>query len=285
MSQGLNKVKNRIGAINSTRKVTSAMKLVSNVKTRRYSRELEMQTAYINSMEQILNDCVFINHHNGDEKIESIYLQVNDKASKILYVIYSSTLGLCGGFNNELFRFFKNIYKQDDELVLIGEKSLHEFRGSGIKIYTDFIKLNGAVNKDNINALSRFLVNKYQSGEYKSVHFIYHDFVNTMLSVPKDLQILPISLKENNEYAYDPVFCPDKETVIKEVVSNYVKSILYQKMYASLVSENSARRNAMDNADQNAKDMIDKLQLEYNKARQAAITQELTEVVAGSKDK
>lgn len=285
MSQGLNKVKNRIGAINSTRKVTSAMKLVSNVKTRRYSRELEMQTAYINSMEQILNDCVFINHHNADEKIESIYLKENDKSSKILYVIYSSTLGLCGGFNNELFRFFRNIYKQGDELVLIGEKAIHEFRGSNIKIYTDFVKFNSAVNKDNIDALSKFLVNKYQTGSYKSVHFIYHDFVNTMLSVPKDLQILPISLKENNEYAYDPVFCPDKETVIKEVVSNYVKSILYQKMYASLVSENSARRNAMDNADQNAKDMIDKLQLEYNKARQAAITQELTEVVAGSKDK
>jgi F-type H+-transporting ATPase subunit gamma len=285
MSQSLNKVKRRIGAINSTRKVTSAMKLVSNVKTRRYSRELDMQTAYINSMEQILNDCVFINHHNGDEKVDSIYLKENDKSNKTLYLIYSSTLGLCGGFNNELFRFFRNIYKEGDELVLIGEKSLHEYRDQNIKLYTDFIKLNNSVNKDCIDGLAKFLVDKYQTGDYKSVHFIYHDYVNSMVSVPKDLQILPILLKENDEYAYDPVFCPDKEAVIKEVVSNYIKSILYQKMYASLVSENSARRTAMDNADQNAKDMIDKLQLEYNKARQAAITQELTEVVAGSKDK
>lgn len=285
MAQSLNKVKRRIATINSTRKITNAMKLVSNVKMRKYSKELNNQTLYIEGIKRVLSDVIFHNALNSDEKIDSPFIKKNLNATKTLYVIVTSNLGLCAGYNNEIFHHFSSLYKEGDELVLIGDKALINYSKSNVKYYVDFLKIAEGISMQSIRHLTDFLVKKYLSNEYKEVVIVYHEYVNTLISLPKSAVLLPIPVLENEEYNYDPLYVPGKKAVIDYIVPQYLNTFIYQKLYSSLISENSARRNAMDNADQNAKDIVEKLNLEYNKERQQAITQEISEVVAGSKNK
>lgn len=283
MSQSLNKIKRRISTIESTRKITSAMKLVSNAKMVKFKKELDNERLYIDYMDEILNDVIFYNEVNPTKKIDSIFLNENNNSSKKLYVLLTTDLGLCGAYNNEIFKFFKELYKNGDEVILIGTKGLSFFKKDEVKIHYDFLHLYENINVYKIKELTDFIVEKYKTLNYSSVEIIYHKYINTVLSIPKIKKLLPFEIKENKKMYVDPLFLPKKEEVVNKIIPEYINSIVLNLVYESMVSENSARRNAMENADQNAKDMIDDLKLEYNKERQQAITQEISEVIGGSK--
>lgn len=285
MGQSLNNIKRRINTVNSTRKITSAMKLVANVKSRRFMRELKNHEDFVKETKTILNDALFSLNDDELTTINPLLTQYSN-AKKRLVIIVTSSLGLCGGYNNEVYKYYSDFYKDGDEVITIGEKGFIEYsKKKNLQIYTEFTNVLDKVEISELKGLIDFIDSKYLTGEYRSVEVIYHRYINSLISKVESIQILPLIFKEEKKVEISPVFLPDINTVINTLIPQYINVTIYEKFVSSLVSEYSARRNAMDNADKNAKDLVEKLRLEYNKERQSSITQEITEVVSGSLNK
>ncbi len=285
MGQSLNNIKRRINTVNSTRKITSAMKLVANVKSRRFMRELKNHEDFVKETKTILNDALFSLNDDELTTINPLLTQYSN-AKKRLVIIVTSSLGLCGGYNNEVYKYYSDFYKDGDEVITIGEKGFIEYsKKKNLQIYTEFTNVLDKVEISELKGLIDFIDSKYLTGEYRSVEVIYHRYINSLISKVESIQILPLIFKEEKKVEISPVFLPDINTVINSLIPQYINVTIYEKFVSSLVSEYSARRNAMDNADKNAKDLVEKLRLEYNKERQSSITQEITEVVSGSLNK
>ena len=285
MGQSLNNIKRRINTVNSTRKITSAMKLVANVKSRRFMRELKNHEDFVKETKTILNDALFSLNDDELTTINPLLTQYSN-AKKRLVIIVTSSLGLCGGYNNEVYKYYSDFYKDGDEVITVGEKGFIEYsKKKNLQIYTEFTNVLDKVEISELKGLIDFIDSKYLTGEYRSVEVIYHRYINSLISKVESIQILPLIFKEEKKVEISPVFLPDINTVINTLIPQYINVTIYEKFVSSLVSEYSARRNAMDNADKNAKDLVEKLRLEYNKERQSSITQEITEVVSGSLNK
>jgi len=284
MGQSLARIKRRINTVQSTRKITNSMKLISSVKLRKISKQVELENYYHRAMARVLNDAIFTNKDNPDcANFTTSFIEVNLIAVKTLYVIVTSTMGLCGGYNNNVIREFKNHYKVGDEVVVIGEKAfLNLSKEKDLTIETKFIHLAQGFNLAKVSILRDYLIDKYLTHEYKEIDFVYTDYRNSISFIPKVVKILPLEVDPNERYAYSPIYEPNKKEVVDAIIKEYLKSTLYDRFCSAFLSEESSRRNTMDAADKNARDLVDKLRLEYNKARQSEITQEITEVINGS---
>lgn len=283
MAEGLVKVKRRIVAVKSTQKITNAMKLVSSIKAKRWERNFNVELTYFNEYKEIVTSTLFANIANTEAYIESVFLESYENANKAIYIIVTSNLGLCGGYNNNVTRELGNVIKKEDEVILIGEKGLSYLKEKGITYNSDFIGLGKNLDLDEINYLVDLLIEKYKSKKYHSINIIYTKFINSVSFAPRIVKVLPLTRVEQKTYEAGPIYAPNREIVIDFLVNKVLGANLHAYLYESLYSEESARRNAMDNADKNANELIETLNLEYNKARQQAITQEITEVVAGAK--
>lgn len=283
MPQGLNKVKRRISTVENTRKITNAMKLISSVKVRQIQNGYVTRVAFNNELNDLLN--IICNY--ASTKLDSPLLKVNQKINKKLYIVVSSSLGLCGSYNYNVARYLSEVYKNGDEIITIGEKIDREvLKNNEVKTYRDFKDILNNLNMSNCRVLQKFIIEKYMSGEYSEVILIYTKYINQIASKVAELRLLPLDYKKNKnlELKFPDLGQAIDESLLK-YTKKYITSALYIKLFESLLSEQSARRNAMDNADKNAEELVDKLRLEYNKARQTAITQEITEVVSGSVNK
>lgn len=279
MSQGLAKVKSRIKSVQSTRKITNSMKLVSSVKLRKMNKIAEAQSYYFSSMEKVLCDSIFAN----DYDFESPFLVSPFNAKKTLHILVTSNMGLCAGYNNNVLKIFKDILKPNDEIIVIGEKgilNLKEFKD--VVIYKEFRNHAKDFDYNKAREIADFVVVKYLSNEFKEVKLTYTRYKNSISFIPETVSVLPLNLTKKDSYRYEPIYVGGKEEFINKLIPQFITTQIYSKLYSSFVSEESSRRNAMDNADKNALDLVEKLNLEYNKARQSAITQEITEVVNGS---
>ena len=277
MAQSLHKTKRRIASINSTKKITKAMELVSTVKLKKFRRLMENNERYSNEIAALIQ-ALFA--RLKDEEI--VYLK-EQKADKDLYVVIHSNFGLCAGYNNNLFNFVKeHVNKETSELYLVGTKGLNIYREAGYDTNEELLHIADQINATHIMKLGRILNNLFIEGKYRSVHLVYTHYVNSLKFVPYDLTLFPLVNNEQKEdFRYPPIFDTDIKTLIDELVPVYINAILFQKVVESVVSEQTARRSAMENASDNADELIDQLTLEYNKARQSAITQEITEIVSG----
>lgn len=277
MAQSLHKTKRRIASINSTKKITKAMELVSTVKLKKYRRLMENNERYSNEIAGLIQELFA---RQIDEEI--VYCK-EPKADKDLYVVLHSNFGLCAGYNNNLFNFVKqNIDKNKSVLYLVGSKSQNIYTEEGYEVNNDLLHCADSISMTHIMKLGRTLDSLFKEGKYRSVHLIYTHYVNSLKFVPCDLKLFPLVNEGRSEdYRYPPIFDTDIKTLIEELVPVYLNAILFQKVVESIVSEQTARRTAMENASDNADELIDQLTLEYNKARQAAITQEITEIVSG----
>lgn len=284
MGQSLNNIKRRINTINSTRKITSSMKLVSNVKCRRFMVEEYKQREYSSLLRKIILDCIKLKKDLPNDELPPL-IREKKKTNKRLIILVSSTLGLCGGYNSELFKFFNDNYKRNDEIIVIGEKVRVELsKHDNIKIYTDFLTILDKYNISKTKNLVNFITSLYVENDFDEVDIIYHKYINSLVSKVLIEKLLPFSI-DNNDATYSPLHDQDISSILTYSIKEYLCSVLNDCFLSCLVSEHSARRNAMDNADKNAKEIVSKLQLEYNKERQQSITQEISEVVAGSKNK
>ncbi len=282
MATSLNNLKNRLSSIKSTKKLTNAMKLVSSAKEKKLSNEYNLAIDFYNRFLKIFNNTIFINPNNPDCDFFNNNLLKTYDSNKRLLIVITSNNGLCSGYNNEVIRYLKNYYQKNDEILIIGEKGRNELLKEDVNLnetFVDYLK----ENNDNFENLKKFLVYSFNEGLYKEVDLIYTHYHNSLISKVESLKLLPIDLKENKKRNYSPIFEPSKDEIINYLIEEYLYYTLFIKIFDSRIAEESARRLAMENATKNADELIDDLNLEYNKIRQSNITSEINEVSSASK--
>lgn len=276
MSQQITKIKSRIKTVSSALKVTSAMKLVSTVKLNRYKNKMLSNRDYSSQIDEITNEVL------KWAKKKSKYSIEPKNIDKKLYIVVSSTLGLCGAYNTNLFKLADSEIGEDDEMIVLGKKGLIHFAGDEERMIMDFSSYNSIKDEGLINQLTNYISEQFLLGKYKEIHLIYSHYRNSMIFVPKDYKILPIKQEESDELAFGPILEPNEEMLMNQIVPLYLKTTVYGKLLESEVCEQAARCNAMENATDNANEILNTLNIEFNKARQTAITQEITEIVSAA---
>ena len=283
MSLGLNKTKRRIASVKSTQKITKAMGMIASVKLKRCKDRFDKSVAYRDELNKLVAKCF---HYSKNPS--SSLTEPKEDAKGTLYIIITSNLGLCAGYNSNLLKYARTLIRpEEDELLLIGEKGKHHF--SRDEAYASSI-----IELDNIGLgltyreCSHFasqLLALWKEKSYESICLIYTHYVNSLSFEPASAKILPIppvsELPEYESYS-PPIFEPKADEVLEQLLPYYLTGVFYNYLSESELSEQSSRRMAMDNANDNADELLEKLTIEYNKARQTAITQEIVEVVSGS---
>lgn len=277
MSQEVTKIKKRISSVGGALKVTSAMKLVSTVKLKKWKNKMMANRDYAKELEDATNIVLSFAEH-----AKTPFNTVNTDTDKNLYIIVSSTLGLCGSYNNNIFKVADVALKAKDDAIILGNKGLAHYENGKFTKIEGFEEYNSIENYSLINSLISLITSEYTKGKYHEIHLIYSEYKNSLVFVPRDYKILPLNEVETNNTNLSPILEPDENSLVEEIVPIYIKTIIYSKLLESEVCEQAARCNAMDNATNNAKDLLEQLKIEFNKARQSAITQEITEIVSAA---
>lgn len=270
-------IKRRRESIMSTEQITKAMKLVATVKLQKARVRAENSMPYSEHMYatvcSILKKCEGRDHR---------YLKTRESGKKAVLLI-TSNRGLAGGYNSNVIRTVMNseIPKEEMLLYTIGRKGRDYLSMRGYETAEDFSDVvNAPLYKDAIE-ITDLLLKHYEEGKICEIWLAFTEFKNTVSHTPRILKLLPV--EQDTEAETAPMsFEPDDETALDSIIPQYMTSLIYGALLESVASENGARMTAMDSATDNAEEMIDKLALDYNRARQGAITQELTEIIAGS---
>ena len=278
MSQNVVKIKSRIKSVTGAYKVTSAMKLVSTVKLKQWRNKMLANKEYTEQLNEVVDLLLTFS-----KKTTSPYLKINTNTNKKLFIIISSTLGLCGSYNNNIFRVSDAEISKEDDAIILGEKGIAHYEDGEFKKIEGFSESYSIQNKELVNKIGEYILHEYEKGTYKEIHIIYSEYKNSLVFLAKDYQLLPLKFEVEEVNDYPPIMEPNGKELIKTLIPFYIKTALTAKLIESEVCEQGARSNAMENATNNAKDLLDDLQIEFNKARQTAITQEITEIVAAAK--
>ena len=273
-------IKTRIRSMESTKQITKAMEMVAASKLRRAQGQIQSSRPYFNVLSDTVSSIVQIN-----KDFTSPYLQARP-VSKVLYIVIAGDRGLAGGYNSNILKLVQSEIQGKDAVVLpIGKKAVDYFRSHKVPMLTESYSEAADVDVGDCFSIAKQLSRGFLANEYDEVHVAYTNFVSVLSQVPSTRKLLPLVREEMNGNVVpqsDTVYEPDSETVFAAVVPEYLGGILYGALCESRASEEAARRTAMDSATQNADEMIADLSLKFNRARQAAITQEITEIVAGS---
>ncbi|MBQ9301854.1 ATP synthase F1 subunit gamma [Butyrivibrio sp.] len=283
MAGSMKAVKLRIKSVQSTMQITKAMQLVAASKLRKAKEKADNSKPYLETMLATLTDIA-----NGNNDFRSIYTKSGN--DRWLYVVIAGDRGLAGGYNSNLFKFVEAEIKDKSNVTVlpIGKKSVEFFKHRNVPILTEEYAEVAKVNISDCFQVAKLICGSYGGDGFGHVFLCYTNFVSMLSQVPTSTSLLPLSdLKSENlekdGKAKDLIlYEPDSETVFNEIVPEYLAGILYSSINISYASELAARRTAMEAATDNAEEMIDNLSLYYNRARQASITQEITEIVAGA---
>ena len=276
MAQEVTRIKKRIKSVTGSY-ITSAMKLVSTVKLKKWKNKMLATKDYALRIDEIARK-VF----SSVEESNNPYFTLNLKANKNLYIVLSSSLGLCGAYNNNLFRLADSHIKENDEAIILGKKAISHYKDGKFTKIEDFKEYSSIRDEAIIKQIVDFISKEYLKGTYREIHLIYTAYKNSLVFHPMDYQVLPLQGEKKTNEAYPPIMEPNQEAVLNALVPIYLKNSVYAKFLESEVCEQAARSNAMENATKNAEELLDNLQIEFNKARQGAITQEITEIVGAS---
>ena len=276
-------IKNRIRSMESTRQITKAMEMVAASKLRRAQAQILASRPYFQILSATIQDIL---ENNRD--FSSPYLKERP-ANKVMYIVIAGDRGLAGGYNSNILKLVEAELKGKDAVVLpIGKKAVEFFRSRNIPAFTESYAEAANIGIGDCFSIAKSLSKAFLEGEFDEVHIAYTDFVSVLSQVPADKKLLPLQPEQTEKDAegavrhMDTIYEPGPEEVFASIVPEYLGGILYGALCESRASEQAARRSAMDSATQNADDMIADLSLKFNRARQAAITQEITEIVAGS---
>lgn len=280
-------IKRRRTSIQSTQQITKAMKLVSTVKLQKARSRAEDSKAYFecmySTMLSLLAKAGNVNHP---------YVKGSDCPKKAVVVV-TSNRGLAGGYNSNIAKLItgSDLKKEDVRIYAVGSKGLEFLQHRGYEIVADYSEAIEEPTYEDAKVIATRLLEDFSKGEVGEIYLAYTFFKNTVSHIPKLMKVLPAEMPEESgqEEPADAVdkitpmnFEPEEEEAIALLVPKYVSSILYGAFMEAVASENGARMQAMDSATSNAEEMIDDLELMYNRARQGAITQELTEIIAGA---
>ena len=277
---GLIAIKRRIKSINNTKKITKAIGLVATSKLRKARQKLELNNAYYSSVNEIMNGIL------ADKNLEKgIYFKDNG-VNKKLYIVITSDSGLCGGFNgNVIARTLETISgdRENSVLITVGKKGRTYLKKFKIDSIAEFVEIPEIPTLKEVKAILEKALNLYMNKEISEINVVYTHFVSSVKQEAKVKKILPITMEEDSEQTSTFVeFEPDKNIVLEGISELYLKQTLLNLMLNSKTSEESARMTAMDGATSNANDLLDKLNLQYNRIRQSSITQEISEIVGGA---
>ena len=282
---GGREIKTKIKSVQNTRKVTRALEMVSASKIRKAQERMKASRPYARAMKQVIGHLA-----QANSEFQHPYLVERKEIRRVGYVIVSSDRGLAGGLNNNLFRKLlgeiRNWQQQGIEVdvVTIGQKASVFFRRIKVDMLASVTHLGDTPHVDQLVGVIKVMLDAYSSGKVDKVFLVYNDFVNTMTQRAAFDQLLPLPASETAvaHHDWDYLYEPDAQTVLEHVLTRYIESLVYQAVMENVASEHAARMVAMKSASDNATKMIDSLNLIYNKARQAAITQEISEIVGGA---
>ena len=273
-------IKTRIRSMESTRQITKAMEMVAASKLRRAQSLVANSRPYFTTLYETMQDIVVSNR-----EFSSPYL-LERPVKKVLYIVIAGDRGLAGGYNSNILKLVQQQIQEKDAMVLpIGKKAVDFFRARKVPAWTEIYAEAAAVSIGDCFSISRQLGKAYLSGQFDEICVAYTNFVSVLSQVPATTRLLPLvfDVDPNRGASANGIhYEPDSEEVFASIVPEYLGGMLYGALCESRAAEQAARRSAMDSATQNADEMIADLSLKYNRARQAAITQEITEIVAGS---
>ncbi len=273
-------IKNRIRSMESTKQITKAMEMVAASKLRRAQAQVSNSRPYFEILSNTISTIV-----RSNRDFTSPYLK-HRTGGKVLYIVIAGDRGLAGGYNSNILKLVMSEIQGKDAVVLpIGKKAVEFFRTRKITALTESYAEVAEISVGECFSISKMLSKAYLNGEFDEVHIAYTGFVSVISQVPSTKQILPLVLPEEEEkapYTSDIIYDPNNEEVFAAIVPEYLGGIVYGAICESRASEQAARRTAMDSATSNAEEMIADLSLKFNRARQAAITNEIIDIVAGS---
>lgn len=275
-------IKRRKGSVQSTQQITKAMKLVSTVKLQKAKQKAEQTTNYFDAMYNTVQNMLA-----KTKNIQHPYLQPSDSSKKLVIMI-TSNKGLAGGYNSNIIKLITqgDFNKEDVKIMAVGRKGKEAMSRYGYEIHKDCCEIIDGPTYEDARALAKEALELFAKGEVGELYLAYTHFKNTVSHIPTLVKLLPVEADANREVTEEsniPMnFEPREEEALQLIIPTYITSLIYGGMMESVASENGARMQAMDSATSNAEEIIDKLTLQYNRARQGAITQELTEIIAGA---
>ena len=282
---GGREIKTKIKSVQNTRKVTRALEMVSASKIRKAQERMKTSRPYARVMKQVIGHLA-----QANSDYQHPYMIERKETKRVGYIIVSSDRGLAGGLNNNLFRkLLGEIRKWQEQgvevdVVTIGQKASVFFRRIKVNMLASVTHLGDKPHLEQLVGVIKVMLDAYSAGNIDRVYLTYNDFVNTMTQRAAFDQLLPLAASDTAvaHHDWDYLYEPDAATVLEHVLTRYIESLVYQAVLENVASEHAARMVAMKAASDNANKLIDTLNLVYNKARQAAITQEISEIVGGA---
>ena len=279
----LKEIRSRITSVGSTMQITSAMKMVSAAKLKRAQDAITQMRPYSNKLTDLLQSL-----SSSLDGSENNQYSDSREVKKLLIVSITSNRGLCGGFNSYIIKSVKNIIEKqnnnsDVEILSIGKKSSEHFTKNGYKMFSVHDEVYNDLTFENISKIAETIINKFLSKEFDRVVLVYNQFKNAATQIIMNENYLPIdnTAKEKTQTA-DYIFEPNQTEIVKELIPKSLKTQLFKAVLDSHAAEHGARMTAMHKATDNAAELKKELTLTYNKARQAAITGEILEIVGGA---
>ena len=282
---GAKEIRTKIRSVQNTQKITRAMEMVAASKMRKAQERMRQARPYAEKMRQVI---AHVGAANTEYKHP--FLVTREEVKRVGFVIVSSDRGLCGGLNNNLFRTVLREFDGwrtdgvESDFCVIGNKGGVFFRRLGVNLLASTAQVGDNPTIDVLIGTVKVVLDAYVEGRIDRAFFVYNQFVNSMTQRPVVEQLLPRAPSEEEEvkHYWDYLYEPDAKDVLDQLLTRYVESLVYQGVVENIASEQAARMVAMKAASDNAGGLIDDLQLQYNKARQASITQELSEIVGGA---
>jgi len=278
----LKAIKRRVKSVNNTMKITKAMELIAFSKLKKAKIKMEQNKPYFETMYNTMVDIA-----KNNKSMSNIYSK-KSVVKNDLYIVIAGDRGLAGGYNSNVLKLaFSKINKDRDKIIALGIKGRDSFKRDKYDvIYSSKSSTDDITFKD-MTAISETIIDLFKKEQVGNVFLIYTDFVSSLVQEPNIKQLLPLVSDENDTKKSGGVsrimsYEPDPQTVFDSIIPSYINGVLYGALINAYTSEQSSRRNAMESANDNASDIITKLDLLYNRARQSAITQEISEIVGGA---
>ena len=277
-------IKKKIGSVQNTQKITSAMQMVAASKMRRTQERMRQGKPYSEKIRSVIGHLA-----NSNPEYKHTYMAPRD-VKRIGYVVVSSDKGLCGGLNVNLFRALVRDMAEwhnqgiESDLGVIGNKASRFFRSIGGNVLAELTDIGEVPTLSSLIGGIRVMLDAYEAGQIDRLFIISNEFVNTMTQSPVTRQLLPLEPEQDDSYQHrwDYIYEPDARQLIEGLVTRFIESQVYQAVIENGACEQAAKMIAMKNATENAEKLIEELTLIYNNARQAAITQEIAEIVGGA---
>jgi len=281
-------IRTKIKSVESTRKITKAMEMVAASKMRKAQERMRAARPYAEKIARVATHLAY-----AHPEYKHPFVIVRDNIKRVGLIVVSSDKGLCGGLNTNAFRLVVNQMKQWDaagmgiDVTAIGNRGLGFMQRLGASVVSQHTNVGDAPHMEKLIGPVKVMLDAYLDGRIDALYIVYNRFINTMKQEPTLTQLLPLAQMESEEEAslkthWDYIYEPDAKPVVDGMLMRYVESLVYQGVAENIACEQSARMVAMKAASDNAKDVIGELKLIYNKTRQAAITKELSEIVAGA---